>query len=817
MKKLITSLFVLMAIIFSAHGQTYGNYNQFKYVSTTTTFLNQDTAYVMIQCRAAQYQVMCSSAPGVLKAVAAPSAFAAGDTVAWRVIKGASIGTIPSVRFMNAHTGEFLYQGLNGGTSTVAYMAPQVDPNNGNKDFAISEQGTTGTFFCYYIEDMANKGNEFINGTLGAIGTKAISAAVGWKFILKQGPEPKPTRYAPTVALTTSDVISIVGGSINLDIQVNQGAVALTGVVKLYHNTTLVATVQLDANGHATYVYPGLIDGIESFTAAYQGDSYYDAENSSISVTPVANPAALKTKVLLTVPAASESNKDVKLSVAAQTISGDIVSQGNVYIYVNGIKKNVVAVDATGAGSVTFNNLLQGTTNIKAVYVGDKMSYLNSDTTYVSTAISASTSKAIPYPVYFDLCNQPAFDKWASLYVSSTHATGYSHAFPQDSVPGISMDSTKYKITYNSNAWNPYPTTVDNCFSHANSLTLPLGSGTAYAKWVNFKTPWLNAGSYNVYLNHRVGSTTSAVTVTDVQLDGKSCYFPNAELQNRWFEEYGDAGRRWNANQAQPNNLMAYLGTVNATTSDIHNLKISVNAVNYYATQMGMLQFIPVEMDSMTINQTAAIGLAKSYYPMFDLGGFARQAGETAVKAFADITALAVPYQVTDQTLYKTSTYVIDTLGNARTTFNYVDYVIVYRKDKWTRMAAGPVDPNTLTFSCDLPDGDYYYQELDYYDTGTIQGTGRRTFVKDGTFTVGTPNAINSPKTSNIKAYGYNKILTISGIKAGAKVFVTDLTGKILIETVSTSDVFTKKLNPGIYPVEIVSENEVLRTKVLVK
>ena len=108
MKKLITSLFVLMAIVFSAHGQ-YGTYNQFKYLSSnTSTYLNQDTAYVMISCRAVNNQAMCTSTAGVLKAVATPTAFAAGDSVAWRVIKGASIGTIPTVRFMNVRTGQFL-------------------------------------------------------------------------------------------------------------------------------------------------------------------------------------------------------------------------------------------------------------------------------------------------------------------------------------------------------------------------------------------------------------------------------------------------------------------------------------------------------------------------------------------------------------------------------------------------------------------------------------------------------------------------------------------------------------------------------------
>lgn len=442
MKKLITSLFVLLAIVFSAHGQ-YGSYNQFKYSSNTALFLNQDTAYVSITARPAQYQMICTSSAGVLKAVASNTAYDCGDSLVWRVIKGASIGTIPTVRLMNVRTGEFLYQGLNGGATVVAYVAPQTDPNNGNKDFTIVEQGIYKTFFAYFIEDMSNGGLEIANGTLGAINLLAPSKNIGWSFSLRKGPQPKVTRFAPTVAITTSDVISIVGGTINLDIQVTKGANDLLGTLKLYHNTTLITTLPLDANGHATYVYSGLIDGVESFSAAYTGDAYYDPENSTVSVSPVSNPAALNTMVSLDLPVTSEFTKDAKLSIVVKTSAGDPVGQGKVFVYVNGVKKNNIVVDALGLGSVTFNNLMLGTTNIKAVYFGDKMAYLNSDTTRVSIEITPTTSSVKPYPVYFDVCNQPVMDKWASLYVSPSHTAWVGHAFPQDSVPGISMDSTK--------------------------------------------------------------------------------------------------------------------------------------------------------------------------------------------------------------------------------------------------------------------------------------------------------------------------------------------------------------------------------------
>jgi len=811
MKKLITSLFILSVFALSGFAQaTWNNFWVTTIAGTGEYTKSVDTMYVALKCRNGAGDLMCSKADGSFVGVPNIAAYAAGDSVTWQVVKGASLGTTPRVRFLNCKTGLYLYQGVKGGTTLVPYMAPLVDPYNGLKDFIMNEQGVNSGIMYYYLIGTANY--QFYNAVTGTITVK--SGNQGWKIIPKQGPQPKAPRYSPTVAITTPDVSFFVGGSVNLNIQVTKGANNLLGNVALYHNTTLVTTLPLDANGVATYNYPGLIDGLEQFTAVYSGDSYYDPENSSLSVVPIQNTNALGTKVLLNLPASSEFSTDAKLNIAVKTTAGDIVNQGNVYVYVNGIKKNRIAVDALGTGSITFNNLLVGTTNIKAIYIGDKMNYLNSDTARVATVITPTSSSVTPYPVYFDLTNQPAINKWASMYTDPARGVASTHNFPQDSVPGITMDSTKFLVTYNALKWLPIPA-IDDYYSHSNNIVLPLGTNRAL--WFNIKTPWLNKGSYNVYLNTRESSSVTVMHIDDVSLDGKSGYFPNEELQNRWFVEYGNTVRRWNANAVAANNGMAYLGTVNATTSDIHDFKVTVVKETGASISMGMMQFIPVEMDSLTINQTAAVSLAKTYYPMFDLGGFARQNGEAAVKAFSDITALAIPYQVPDQTVYSKTTHVIDTLGNERTTFNYLDYVIVYRKDKWTRMAEGPVDLNTKTFSCDLPDGDYYYQELDLYASDIAQGTGRRTVIKDGTFTVGVANAIPTQKTSKIKVYGFNSTLTVKGIQAGAKIIVTDITGRVILNSISSSDVFTKKMRSSIYIVTVITASETLTAKVLVK
>jgi hypothetical protein len=160
-----------------------------------------------------------------------------------------------------------------------------------------------------------------------------------------------------------------------------------------------------------------------------------------------------------------------------------------------------------------------------------------------------------------------------------------------------------------------------------------------------------------------------------------------------------------------------------------------------------MLQFIPVDMDSLNINLPAAESMAKNYYPMFDWLGFAHLDGTTTgMTTYSDFTEFAVPYQVADPTVYEKNTGKIESLGiktivvdNAEMIANYV---IVYKaEDKWTRVAEGSITENH-DFSYELPAGNYYYQEINYIDMGIAGAAGYRTFISDGTFTVEAPNQV---------------------------------------------------------------------------
>jgi hypothetical protein len=118
-----------------------------------------------------------------------------------------------------------------------------------------------------------------------------------------------------------------------------------------------------------------------------------------------------------------------------------------------------------------------------------------------------------------------------------------------------------------------------------------------------------------------------------------------------------------------------------------------------------------------------------------------------------------------------------------------------------------------------LADGEYYYEEINYSPNTLILGSfGSRPLLEKGTFRVGeVPSAVINTKASKIKTFANGNTFTVKGITAGARIMIADLTGRIITNTISTSDVFTKSLTPAIYIIKVVSGNDVLRTKVIVK
>lgn len=534
----------------------------------------------------------------------------------------------------------------------------------------------------------------------------------------------------------------------------------------------------------------------------------------------------IATVLQINAPSTAEVHNDVTMNFNVKTQGGDIVSEGSVLFFVNNIAKSRVNVDVLGTGSITFPNLIPGEAKINALYVGDKVDFAYSDTVKSIITITPSTSTVKPYPVYFDVCDQPEIKDWLNLNVTTSTARGFSKAFTLDSLPGFAISDTltqTYKVYYN--ALSTTYDKIDNAYNRADNLSFPMGQNRP--KFVKMKTPWLNKGSYNVYLSHRITST-GLIKITSVTMDNKELYFPHEEMYNRILSSYSygsNTRRQWNAKAHSGNLPMNYLGSVYIDQSNTHILKIVGDDSGYNASEtFDMLQFIPVDADSMNINLTADASWAKKYWPMFDWVGFARQSDfdpNNVPATYADYTNFAIPYQVTDLTDWGTKySHTIDSVGIKKRTIgtdDYVaNYVTVYRaEDKWTRVSEGYADGTTFQYTCDLPQGNYYYETILFTDLAD-GSQGYRTFINSGTFSVGPGTGVNNANSTKIKVFAANSKLTVLGVKAGATILVTDITGRVIANEVAKSDVYTKSFAKGMYVVKVVS-GETVRVKVLVK
>lgn len=789
-----------------------------------------DTMYVALQCRASSYQAICSREAGVLSAVGlTASSYASQDSVTWMIEKGAALGTTPRVRIRNLRTGEYLHIGLKGGTSQVAYVAPINDPYNGTKDLLLKDQGTDSKGSYHYF--IKNGTYQLRNRTAGSIDVHS-SESDGWKLVPRPGPQPKAASLpSPTIELSSSQTLFTVGGTAALDIKVTKQTSDLLGVVLLYNGTTLVDTIQVDANGVGSYTYNNLSKGNVTFVAVYSGCTNYSPNDVSASYNVVADPSAKNTTLQIDAPSTALTHNETTLNFNVKTNTNDIVNTGEILVYINNTLKDILHVDSLGNSRLVLPNLLDGTVSFKAIYLGDEHYFLNSDTARTSISVSSVTPTIKPYPVYYDLNDAPeiAEREWkrARSNADLMATRGYFYAIPADSISSIQLGgggtADLQKITYSIINSSTAPS-IDNTYNRGNNIQINLGLNRP--TWLKIKTPWLNPGSYNVYLSYRVNSGSDKLPLDTVTLDGKSLYFPSYEMNSRTFVYNGEtkAKRRWNSTNHSTLMSMNYLGSVKIDNIGTHELRIVVkpNVALTTVTPFDMLQFIPVDQDSVKISEAATVSMAKTYLPLFDIRGFANLTTGSKNTTITDALRPALSYQVTDPTDWGTLySHTIDSVGiksflsikNEEITANYVT---VYRaEDRWTRISEGYANGENYQYTCNLPAGKYYYETI-LYSEDSDGSQGLRVLVNSGTFSVGPGTGTTNTNSNRVKVYAANNKLSVIGIKAGASVVVTDITGRVVVNEKVKSDTYSKQLPKGLYVVKVVS-GETVRTKVLVK
>jgi len=790
MRKFFTLLAALWVVISALSAQV--QWNQIK-VSTTKT-PGADTAYFAISCRGTYAQSICSALSDSVKAITLSSVFAPGDSTVWYVVKGAPYGTIPRVRIINSRTGQYLYVGKKGGTSSVVYVAPRVDPFNGLKDLYLADNlWTKGTVQYYGLEDLdRNRIGNWETGKLSvysATAAKYANANNQWYFSSRKGPQPKPTGLTvPEITAFPIEDVLYANGSTTISVSLKKDTYDFTAQALIYHGNVLINTLDLSKSGTGTFNYSGLALGTESFTVVYPGDDHYGVADATISLNVIQAVTALPTHLDASLPTTAEVHQELNLNLTVTDSKSAAVSQGSVFVYINDILRNKLTVDSQGKATLVIPNLIQGIHSIKTIYKGDGINYLSSDTVRNSITVSPSTSKVVPYPVYFDLCNQPAIRAWNYKYpILSTNATTLSHAFSKDSLPEIRLEIDSAKVTYNSLALLYTNADLKDYYNHADNIVLSLGSSRS--KWVKFRTPWLNEGSYNVYLSQRLPNSSLILPITSVTLDDKELYWPEQELTGRWLNFLGTTNntRRWNAKLHSALVPLFYLGAVKVDKSDVHDLKISVaDQGGSDAITLDMLQFIPVDQDSVTVNNSATTNFSKVYYPLFDLGGFASFPGGVPYSSFLSYADMAAPYQAQDITQYTKIPYTLTGLVHSDENIYFgTDYVTIYRKDQWTRVTEGPI-LSDATFSTELEAGTYYYEEVNYSPVDGVGTSGRKHLIQNGTFTVSDNTDVKKTSASNLNVSVVNGTILITGLKEKTSIRITDVAGRVIVNSIAT-------------------------------
>ncbi len=196
------------------------------------------------------------------------------------------------------------------------------------------------------------------------------------------------TPYALSVKQVTSTALSssanpaLTLASVTLTAMVNNSGVGTaTGNVTFMDGTTLLGTVALDAQGHASITVPQFAAGNHPVTATYTGD----AQNfSGVSAALTQGVTLRSTQTALTAVTTSTTNTQQVTLISVVRWSGPAVPTGTITFTSAGLTLGTATIDATGVATMTI--VVSSTTEtVVANYSGDA-SYAASSS--IATAIT---------------------------------------------------------------------------------------------------------------------------------------------------------------------------------------------------------------------------------------------------------------------------------------------------------------------------------------------------------------------------------------------------------------------------------------------
>jgi len=361
----------------------------------------------------------------------------------------------------------------------------------------------------------------------------------------------------------------------------------------------------------------------------------------------------------------------------------------------------------------------------------------------------AFSADLIPYPVYYPITDAPEFNygSVASVTRDGMAAHMYWHSAASWTATA-NCTSIAYK-TLPSNSLIAAP------YGHQAALAI----GVNRATYMHFISPYLNPGTYRIYLGVSFSSGTARTFyVLNPKLDSVLLVAPTDTTKRQFFSvTTATAPNKQSVlftGTGTVKHYDIYCGKATITRAGTHMLSLETGGGTGTEYGFSLLQFIPVTTTDLDADYD---------YPKFDQSGQAFMSATDTIKKVNNTptSGYYLPYQVPDPS----ATTKYDVTFDAGLYFANMMVTVKRAEDKWTRVFVDTADATGKTDIAKLPAGKYFVEVNKGQYSTTVEITGNATpYVGVQT---GTVNFSYSPEAWYV----------------GKTLKVYDYTGKILLKT----------------------------------
>jgi uncharacterized surface protein with fasciclin (FAS1) repeats len=272
---------------------------------------------------------------------------------------------------------------------------------------------------------------------------------------------------------------------------------------------------------------------------------------------------------------------------------------------------------------VLINDLDFNGVHEQGVELGRSASDISTTTGVLHTALGHFRPKVrVPFPVYWDVADFPEVRKLPAIF----RKPGTTLDFAYGTLKDFNWDNPVNVMSYAGDG----PASTNFPTYYGDHLTVPMGT-TSRHHWIEFRTPILVKGKYNIWICYRASKGSGTLTSStptggsncpvQVSFDGvaTSRQFnfciqrplgSDGELLALGWKKYSDSSRIANSTAYQ---YMSgkFVGSVDVTTTDRHIVRFDVqpaagtgNPNNY----LDMIHFIPVDWSSQYLPRMGTNG-----------------------------------------------------------------------------------------------------------------------------------------------------------------------------------------------------------------